>query len=78
MANALIDQFTMDNNQADLDLSEYELVKEHDFTRYYQVTEQNSKVIFNVDFYFYGGIISGWSVKPEDASYKNFRDAQGS
>jgi len=43
-----------------------------------QVTEQNSKVVFDVTFYFYGGIISGWSVEPEKVSYKKYKNGLGS
>ena len=78
MAKALSEQFIKDNSQADLKLSDFELVKYSDVTKYYQVTEQNSQVKFNVDFYFYGGIISGWNVEPEAASYEQYKVGLGS
>ncbi|KAA6315801.1 hypothetical protein EZS27_033793, partial [termite gut metagenome] len=56
-------------NDATLNLSEYKLVNEYGTTKCYQVTDQNSQVTFDVTFYFYGGIISGWNVEPEKASY---------
>lgn len=49
-----------------LELSEYELVKTHDATKYYKVVDANSKKTFDVSFYFYGDILSGWNVKLED------------
>ena len=67
-AKAISDQFIKDNNQTDINLGEYELVDEYGATKCYQVTEQNSKVVFDLTFYFYGGIISGWSVEPGEAS----------
>jgi len=73
VALALSDQFIKDNNSANLNLSGYELINEYGATKYYQVSEQNSKVVFDVTFYFYGGIISGWSVKPEEVSYKKYK-----
>jgi hypothetical protein len=60
-------------NAATLNLSEYRLVNEYGTTKCYQVTDQNSQVTFNVTFYFYGGIISGWDVEPEKASYENYQ-----
>ena len=74
LALALRDQFIKDNDQADFELSEYELNDEYGATKCYQVTEQNSNVVFDVTFYFYGGIISGWSVEPEKESYKKYKD----
>ncbi|KAA6311278.1 hypothetical protein EZS27_037562, partial [termite gut metagenome] len=46
---------------------------EYGTTKCYQVTDQNSQVTFDVTFYFYGGIISGWNVEPEKASYDKYR-----
>ncbi|WP_370460024.1 family 10 glycosylhydrolase [Bacteroides sp. 519] len=45
-----------------LNLGEYTLVDEYGATKCYEVTEQNSGKVFDVKFYFYGSIISGWSV----------------
>lgn len=72
VANAIAEQFIKDNEKPDIKLSEYILTKEYGATKCYQVTEENSKVVFDVKFYFYGGILSGWSVEPEDVSYMNF------
>ena len=77
VATALSDQFIKDNNQANVNLNGYKLINEYGTTKYYQVTEQNSHVVFDVTFYFYGGIISGWSVEPEKASYQKYRDGLG-
>ena len=59
-----MDQFMKDKEQMVINPGEYSLVKEFGTTKYYQVKELNSGVVFNADFYFYGGIISGWSVEP--------------
>ncbi len=72
IADALAGQFISDNNPADLKLGNYEAVKEYDVTKIYRVTEQNSNVVFDVTFYFYGGIISGWSVEAEKVSFENY------
>ncbi len=77
VAKALSNQFIKDNNQANVNLNGYKLINEYGATKYYQVTEQNSKVVFDVTFYFYGGIISGWSVEPEKVSYKKYKDGLG-
>jgi len=65
-------------NASNLILGEYELIDEYGATKCYQVTEQNSHVIFDVTFYFYGGIISGWSVEPEQVSYEKYKNGPGS
>jgi len=68
----------MAKNQASINLGGYELINEYGATKCYQVTEQNSKVVFDATFYFYGGIISGWSVEPEKASYEKYKNGLGS
>jgi hypothetical protein len=78
VAKAITDQFIRDNNQADINLSGFELINEYGATKHYKVTEQNSKVVFDVAFYSYGGIISGWSVEPEKASYETYKKGLGS
>jgi hypothetical protein len=77
LMKAINGQFVKDNETLPLDLSNYELEKESGTTRYYKVSEKNSKVEFNVDFYFYGGIISGWSVEPETESYIKYKSNPG-
>ena len=47
---------------APLALSEYTLKEEHDVTKRYEITDANSKKTFDVYFYFYGDILSGWNV----------------
>lgn len=74
VAKALADQFIKDKDQNILNIGVYDLIKEYGATKHYQVTEKNSKVVFDVTFYFYGGIISGWSVEPENESYKKFKN----
>jgi hypothetical protein len=36
------------------------------------VTELNTGIVFHVDFYLYGDLISGWNVTPETESYNAF------
>jgi len=72
VANALAVQFAMDYKQVDLNLGNFVPVTEYDVTKIYRVTEQNSNVEFDVTFYFYGGIISGWSVEPGKESFENY------
>ncbi|MDO5429017.1 MAG: hypothetical protein Q4F46_08735, partial [Parabacteroides sp.] len=43
-------------------IADYKLVKEQGATKYYEVKELNTGKTFCVDFYFYGGILSGWNV----------------
>ncbi len=72
IAKALAEQFTLDYGKGSPDLSDFKLIKEFGYTKHYQVTEQNSKVVFDVIFYLYGGILSGWSAEPEKASYDKY------
>jgi hypothetical protein len=72
-ADAIAGQFSKDLTQVTLNLNEYVMVKEYGATKLYNVTEQNSKVTFDVTFYFYGGILSGWSVEPETESFKKYK-----
>jgi uncharacterized lipoprotein YddW (UPF0748 family) len=64
LVEAIAEQFTRDHEQSNLQLGEFELTDEYGVTKVYRVSEQNSQVAFYVTFYFYGGIISGWSVEP--------------
>ncbi len=73
LAKALADQLLRDNSQYKLEQSEYKLINEYDYTKHYQVAEKLSKLVFDIIFYFYGGIISGWSAEPEKVSYEKFR-----
>ena len=63
-ADAIADQFLKDSEALELHPGEPELIDEYGVTKVYALTEQNSGVSFQLTFYFYGGIISGWSVKP--------------
>ena len=47
---------------APLSLGEYKKVKEYDVTKVYEVVDANSKATFEVDFYFYGDVLSGWNL----------------
>lgn len=57
-----------------LNLGEYKLTDQYGATKCFQVTDQNTGLTFDVNFYFYGDVISGWSVIPEKASYEKFRN----
>ena len=57
----------------EINLSEYTLADEYGTTKRYQVTDKNTNVTFDVTFYFYGGIISGWDVAPEKVSFEKFK-----
>ncbi|MDH6356931.1 hypothetical protein [Parabacteroides sp. PF5-9] len=54
-------------------LGEYKLVDEYGATKCYEVKEEHSGIVFDAKFYFYGGIISGWSIEPKADSYENYR-----
>lgn len=47
-----------------LDLGEYRLTEQYGATKKYRVDESRSGSAFDVTFYFYGGILSGWDVTP--------------
>ena len=47
---------------APLSLGEYALKEEYDVTKRYEVTDANSNRTFDVYFYFYGDILSGWNL----------------
>ena len=47
---------------APLALGEYQFKEQEDITKRYEVTDANSKQTFDVYFYFYGDILSGWNV----------------
>lgn len=55
-------------NIADLRLGEYKLVEEYGATRHYEVIEQETNKTFDVTFYFYGGILSGWNVELKETN----------
>ena len=58
------------NHSSEINLSDYRLVREYRTTKYYQVTELNSGIVYNVDFYLYGDLVSGWEVTPADSFEK--------
>ena len=45
---------------------EYKEVDSYDATRCYQVVDNNSKTTFDVTFYLYGDVVSGWDVTVAD------------
>jgi uncharacterized lipoprotein YddW (UPF0748 family) len=70
---AIAEQFKGDMKEGALKLGDYTLADEYGATKVYNVSEATSGVKFTVTFYFYGGVISGWSVRPEAASYAAFK-----
>lgn len=73
VADAVAAQFKADYADTQLDLGDYTLADAYGATKCYQVTDRNTGVTFDVNFYFYGDVISGWSVHPEKTSYANYR-----
>lgn len=73
VTDAVAERFAADNADMQLDLGEYTLTDAYGATKCYQVTDRNTGVTFDVNFYFYGDVISGWSVHPEKASYAKYR-----
>ncbi len=63
-----IDDYVNENRitkaEVKIDLGDYTLVDEYGATRHYRVTEKKSGTEFDVTFYAYGGILSGWNVEP--------------
>jgi hypothetical protein len=51
-----------------LQLGEYRLVNEYGTTKVYNVDDAASGMAFEVTFYLYGDVISGWDVKPISSS----------
>lgn len=49
-----------------LALGEFKQVDTYDATRCYQVIDNNSNTTFDVTFYLYGDVVSGWDVKRHD------------
>ncbi|MDR2811059.1 MAG: family 10 glycosylhydrolase [Tannerellaceae bacterium] len=52
---------------------EYTLAETYGATKRYTRVEENSGVVFDIRFYFYGGILSGWGVEPEAASFEAYQ-----
>ncbi|MDR2533464.1 MAG: hypothetical protein LBC81_01610 [Tannerellaceae bacterium] len=61
------------NPFAEISCGEYALANEYGTTKCYLVEETGSGIQFNVNFYLYGGLLSGWSVAPSVESYENYR-----
>ena len=59
---------------ASISLSDYTLMEKYGTTECYQVEDRFSGVKFDVNFYLYGGLVSGWSIAPDAATYKKYRD----
>lgn len=58
------DQFEEDLELLEINLGEYNIKDEYETTKIYEVTDLESMTNFIVTFYFYGNILSGWSVEP--------------
>lgn len=65
IALSIANQYSADADKIELKIGEYNLTDEYGATKVYKVTETNSNITFDVSFYFYGGVISGWNVQPE-------------
>ena len=52
-------------------MGEYKEVDSYDATRCYQVVDENSKTTFDVTFYLYGDVVSGWDVAVADKASTN-------
>ena len=50
------------NEAPALELGDYRLSDTYDATRCYQVTDGKSGLTFDVTFYLYGDVLSGWNV----------------
>lgn len=50
------------DDDAELNLGDYSLADSYDATRRYRVTDSNSGRTFDVTFYLYGDVLSGWDV----------------
>jgi hypothetical protein len=72
-AQKQMQKFITEDGTATLALGEYQLTDEYGTTKCYQVTDEQTKIVFDVKFYLYGGIIAGWSVEPEQTSYEQFK-----
>lgn len=70
---AVSEQFGKDDKQIIMNISDYKLADEYGVTKRYEATDLNTHVIYDVTFYFYGGVISGWSVIPQKQSYDTYR-----
>lgn len=64
--------FSENIGKISLELSKYDLADEFGTTKYYKVTDKTTGITFKVDFYFYGGIISGWNIFTDTASYEAY------
>lgn len=60
---SVINQFNDDVIQMRTKQGEYQLIEEYGVTKIYKVNDVASDRTFNVTFYFYGGILSGWNLK---------------
>lgn len=63
LAQAIAEQYKSDEGSINLNIDTYQLVDEYGATKVYSTTDLNSNTQFDVTFYFYGGVISGWSVE---------------
>jgi hypothetical protein len=57
-------------DSGDLQLGEYTLVEEYGSVKHYRVAEKKKGIVFDVRFFFHGGIVSGWMVNPLDSLTK--------
>lgn len=73
IAEAVSEQFAKDDPAIIMNISDYKLMDEYGATKRYEATDLNTHVVYDVTFYFYGGVISGWSAIPQQESYEKYR-----
>jgi hypothetical protein len=56
-------KFNEDITLINTNLREYQLIDEYGVTQKYSVYDDANERTFNVTFYFYGGILSGWNIE---------------
>jgi hypothetical protein len=60
---SVIYKFNEDKTLINTNLREYQLIDEYGVTQKYSVYDDANERTFNVTFYFYGGILSGWNIE---------------
>lgn len=73
VTQAVSEQFVKDDPAIIMNISDYKLADEYGATKHYEAIDLNTHVVYDVTFYFYGGVISGWSAIPQKESYEKYR-----
>lgn len=71
--DAITAQRTADSEGMKASFGDYTLSEEYGATKHYLLKESNSNMEFDVVFYFYGDVISGWDVMPTEATKEKIR-----